>query len=85
MPRACHGYAEQPLACRRAARDHRRMKLALGLLLAAALAGPARANGVGDMWNDAKNTTRSAAKDTKKNAHDMFKRDKKKKPDEKSK
>ena len=61
------------------------MKLLAAVFLVAALAAPARSNGVGDMWNDAKNTTRSAAKDTKKNAHDMFKRDKKKKPDEKSK
>ncbi|HZS37026.1 MAG TPA: hypothetical protein VFF06_09370 [Polyangia bacterium] len=54
------------------------MKLLAAAFVLVALAGAARANGVGDMWNDAKNTTKAAAKDSKKNAHDMFKRDKKK-------
>ncbi len=54
------------------------MRAVIAASILFALPGLARANGVGDMWNDAKNTTRSAARETKKNAHDMFKKDKKK-------
>jgi hypothetical protein len=54
------------------------IRVARVVAIVLALGSMARANGVGDMWNDAKNTTKSAARETKKNAHDMFKKDKKK-------